>query len=117
MTISGRTISVELRQWGARDDFGNDIESYAAPIAVDNVAIQPGRCEDLDTARPEGVLVALTLHFPKTWTQSLRGARVTITGRWAGTYSVIGDPVPYDEQNCPPLVPWNMPVEVERVDG
>ena len=113
--ISGRTVSVQLRDRTARDDFGNDVEAYETPIDVGNVLVQPGACEDLDAARPEGVRVSLTLHFPKTWTGDLRGAKVTLDGRWAGDYMVVGDPKPYDDANCP--TPWDMPVEVEAVDG
>ena len=115
--ISGRTVRVRLRIRDARDGFGNDVEAYAEPVAVDGVAVQPGSCDDLDATRPEGVRVALTLHFPKTWEGDLRGAKVELDGRWAGTYRVVGIPMPYDVDNCPSAVPWNMPVEVEAVDG
>lgn len=114
--ISGRTALVKLRIRDARDGFGNDVEAYAEPVAV-QVAVQPGTCADLDATRPEGVHVALTLHFPKTWDGDLRGAKVELDGRWAGEYRVVGDPMPYDVDNCPSAVPWNMPVEVEAFDG
>ncbi len=113
--ISGLTASVELRERNARDGFGNDIEAYAAPQDVDNVLVTPGACAELDSMRPEGVRVALTLHLPKGWTQGLRGARVTLPAPYAGTYRVVGDPRPYMDANCP--TPWHMPVEVEAVDG
>ena len=113
--VSGTTVTVELRRHVARDSFGNDVVAYEPPVDVDDVLVQPGSNDDLDSSRPEGVKVALTLHFPKTWTGRMRGARVTLGGRWEGTYSVIGDPVPYMESNCPTR--WNMPVEVEAVDG
>lgn len=113
--IRGQTASVELRQWGTRDGFGNDVESYAAPVEVGNVLVAPGSCQDLDATRPEGVRVSLTLHFPRTWTERLRGARVTLAGRYQGTYAVVGDPMPYMGENCPTA--WSMPVEVEAVDG
>ncbi len=115
--ISGRTAHVMLRDRSARDGFGNDVEAYLPPVDVADVAVQPGACGELDATRPEGVRVALTLHFPKGWTGDLRGAKVTLDGRWAGEYRVVGIPMPYDEANCPPHVPWNMPVEVEATDG
>lgn len=115
--ISGRDVNVMPRLRDYRDAFGNDMERYGAPVTVKGVAVQPGPCAELDSTRPEGVRVALTLHFPKTWTGSLRGAKVALTGPWEGEYRVIGDPKPYDGANCPPDVPWNMPVEVEAVDG
>lgn len=114
--ISGRTVEVLLRKRNSRDAFGNDVEEYEEPAEA-LVCVQPGPCAELDATRPEGVRVALTLHFPKTWTGSLRGAKVRLTGRWAGEYRVIGDPKPFDEANCPRSVPWNMPAEVEAVDG
>jgi hypothetical protein len=113
--LRGRTVSVALRDGTDRDSFGNEIESYAEPVDVANVLVARGACEDLDSSRPEGVRVALTLHFPKTWTGRLRGAKVTLTGEYAGSYSVIGDPMPYQAELCPG--DWNMPVEVEAVDG
>lgn len=112
--FSAQTAHVRLRNRNNRDGFGNDAESYAEPVPVD-VLVQPGSCKDLDATRPEGVRVALTLHFPKTWTESLRRAKVELGGRYEGEYRVVGDPRPYMDANCP--TPWNMPVEVEAVDG
>lgn len=113
--ISGTTAYVELRVRDARDAFGNDEVIYAAPQAVKNVLVVPGACKELDASRPEGVRVALTVHFPKGWTGGLRGARITLPAPWGGPYNVIGDPKPYMAANTP--TPWNMPVEVEAVDG
>lgn len=115
--INGLTALVELRVRDARDGFGNDVESYADPAAVDNVLVAPGACAELDETRPEGVRVAYTLHFPKGWTADMRGARVTLPAPFAGAkpYRVVGDPRPYMDANCP--TPWHMAVEVEAVDG
>ena len=117
--IRGVTVSVELRQRGARDALGNEVEAYAEPVDVPNVLVQPGPTADLDASRPEGVAVAFTLHFPKTWEGDLRGARVSLPApwEWGNPYRVAGVPMRYDPQNCPPLVPWNMAVEVEATDG
>ena len=113
--ISGQTVSVMLRKRTSRDSFGNDVEEYEQPQNVGNVLVQPGSTDDLDASRPEGVTVALTLHFPKTWTQRLRGAKVVLRAPWEGEYRVVGDPIPYMDANCP--TDWHMPVEVEAVDG
>ena len=113
--ISGETVNVMLRVRDARDSFGNDVEEWADSEDVSGVLVVPGACAELAPARPEGVKVALTLHFPKSFKLRLRGAKVVLTGRWAGTYRVIGDPFPYMDANCPPS--WDMPVEVEAVDG
>lgn len=113
--ISGRTATVRQRIWGARDSFGNDVESYSDGVDVDNVLVGPGACADLDPSRPEGVKVALTLHFPKTWSGDLRGAKISLTGEYGGEYRVVGSPHPYISENTP--TSWHMPVEVECVDG
>jgi len=113
--MKGRAVSVSLRDRTARDAFGNDAEAYANPVEVGNVIVQRGACEELGSERHEGVRVALTLHFPKTWAGRLRGAKVELSGEYAGTYRVIGDPMPYQPELCP--TDWNMPVEVEAVDG
>ena len=115
--ISGVTVTVEQRDRAARDGFGNDVERYSAPVDVDDVLVVPGACAELDSARPDGVRVALTLHFPATWRGSLRGARVSLPPPWDrdGGYAVVGDPMPYMGQNCP--TGWRMPVEVTRADG
>lgn len=113
--INGMTAYVEQRVRNARDSFGNDVIVYSAPQAVDNVLVTPGPCKELDASRPEGVRVALTVHFPKGWSGELRGARITLPAPWGGAYNVIGDPMPYMPENTP--TPWNMPVEVEAVDG
>lgn len=117
--IRGVTASVELRLRGARDALGNEVVAYADPTEVGNVLVQTGTTADLDASRPEGVTVAATLHFPKSWDGDLRGARVTLPAPWdwGNPYHVVGVPMPYDPQNCPPLVPWNMAVEVEATDG
>lgn len=109
-------VGVYVRDWTQTDRLGNHVIAYADVAEVD-VLIAPGATTDLDSSRPEGVRAALTLHFPKSWTGDLRGAKVVIggTGRWDGTYRVIGDPMPY----VPSITPTKfcMPVEVERFDG
>lgn len=133
-THCGATVTVYPRIWDKRDGFGNVIEAYSTPADVDNVLIAPGTAQDLDDTRPEGVRVALTLHFPKGWASAigatttttttttgpdapvtLRGAKVTLYGAYAGTYRVVGDPKPYMDGLTP--TQWNMPVEVEAYDG
>lgn len=115
--ISGLNVTVEPRVRNARDGFGNDVEAYGVPGTVANVVVQPGACEDFDETRPEGVRVAYTLHFPKTFTGDLRGARVTLPEpyAWGNPYHVVGVPSPYMDANCP--TDWHMPAEVEAVDG
>ena len=49
----------------------------------------PGPTADLDATRPNGVSVAYTLHFPKTYAADLRGCSVEVRG---AAYDVVGDP-------------------------
>ena len=105
--------SVEVIQ---RVAVGSD--RYGAPIyedsteTVDNVVVHPGGTEDLAETRPEGIRIDMTFHFPKTYTESLRGARIRYQDR---EYRVIGDPQSYMEDNTPGE--WNRTVETEVCDG
>lgn len=83
--------------------------SEESPVAV---VVAPGATTDLEAIRPEGAAVSFTLHFPKSYTMSLRGCRVCVRG---GEYRVVGDPQPYTMENTPGL--YNRPVEVEAVYG
>lgn len=96
------------------DRFGNATYTYTSQ-SVANVLVAPGATQDLEAARPEGVTVAYTLHFPKTFTDSLEGCIVTLPAPWAGDYRVIGDPRSYIDANTP--TPWHTPVEVEAAHG
>ena len=113
--IKGGTVSVKPRLRDSRDSFGNYVEAWDKAVTVSNVVIAPGKCDALDATRPEGVTVALNLHFPKSFSGVLRDALVVLDGKWAGTYRVVGDPKPYMDANTPN--DWDMPVEVEAVDG
>lgn len=93
------------------DDLGEPVSASAERVEC-AVVVAPGSTSELDASRPNGVRVSLTLHLPKTWERPLKGATVELRGR---TYRVIGDPQPYTAANVPG--PYNMPVEVEAVDG
>lgn len=94
------------------------IDRYGASIYEDatsevlNVIPQPGGTENLDETRPEGVTVDMTFHFPKNYTDSLKGARIRYSNH---EYRVIGDPQPYLDANTPG--DWNRAVETEVCDG
>lgn len=96
------------------DRFGNVIYTSSKTTVAD-VLVSPGATADLEAARPEGVTVAYTLHFPKTFTGSLEGAEIDLPAPWTGRYSVIGDPREYIDANTPTR--WHMPVEVEAAHG
>lgn len=94
-----------------RDSMNAPIYEWAEepPVAV---VVAPGATADLGASRPEGVTVSFTLHFPKSYAESLRGCRVRVRG---GEYRVIGDPWPYTPENTPGA--YNRPAEVEAVHG
>ena len=112
--IKGVTVTVNSPYVEGTDRFNNVVYGMTG-AEVDNVLVVPGATELLEASRPEGVDVAYTLHFPKTFTGSLEGCSVTLPDPWAGTYRVIGKPSPYIDANTP--TPWHMPVEIEAAHG
>lgn len=114
MMISGTTVTVLHPVQGAADRFGNATYTWTSEDVAD-VLIAPGATSELEASRPEGVQVAYTLHFPKTYTGALEGCKVVLPSPWAGEYRVIGNPTPYMDANTP--TPWHMPVEVEAAHG
>ena len=114
MTMRGISVIVRTPNGTELDRFGN--EQYVfTESTVDDVLVEPGANESLEASRPEGVLVAYTLHFPKTFTDSLEGCEVELPTPWAGVYRVVGEPGRYMNANTPTR--WNLPVEVERAYG
>lgn len=110
--ISGVAVEVLRRSAAKKDAHGNAIPGEWAVETVENVLPQPGATSDLEAARPNGVEVVMTFHFPKTYELALRGCRVKYLGI---EYSVVGDPQPYVNANCPG--DWNRAVECEVCDG
>lgn len=94
------------------DELGEPVSVKETREMVENVVVAPGATADLDETRPEGVSVAFTLCFPKTYSGDLRGRSVEVRGI---EYKVIGDPQRYTAENTPG--DWNLTVEVTRVDG
>ena len=97
------------------DRFGEPVMGTPTSTTVDDVLVAPLSTDDLRAPRADGDTVDLTLHFPKSWTAPLRGCSVTLPEPWAGTYRVVGEPMPYIGADTPGK--WHMPVEVARVDG
>ena len=114
MMIKGASVIVHFPVAGAVDRFGNAIETWTQ-ATVDDVLISPGATADLEASRPEGVTVAYSLHFPKTFTASLEGCKVELPAPYSGVYRVIGAPGQYMDENTPTC--WHMPVEVEFAHG
>ena len=110
--IKGTTVTViRPNATTGVDRLNNTIYSEARE-SVANVLITPGATDDLAASRPEGVSVAYTLHFPKTYTGDLEGCSVELAD---GIYHVVGKPGRYMDANTP--TPWNMPVEVAAAHG
>lgn len=112
--ISGVTVTVNKPTVQSVDRLNNPVYGFEQE-SVANVLVSPGATDDLEAARPEGVSVAYTLHFPKTYTGDLEGCTVELPAPWSCTCSVIGKPTPYIDANTP--TPWHMPVEVEYAHG
>lgn len=108
--IKTETVTVE-RKTVAYDELG-EVESEETESEDVQCIVEPGSSSDLDATRPNGVLVSFTVHFPKTYKASLRGALLVLRG---ATYSVVGDPQSYTEANTPGL--FNRTVEVSATDG
>lgn len=113
--IRGASVTVVAPNYDGYDRFGNPMPTTPTETTVDNVLVSPGATNDLEASRPEGVTVAYTLHFPRTFADSLEGCEITLPAPWTGTYRVIGDPRPYMDENTPTA--WHMPVEVEACHG
>lgn len=109
--IQGEAVTV-IRPTAARDELGEPTSETEQREEVQNVVVAPGSTADLDASRPEGVTVAFTLCFPKTYAGDLRGCRVSVRGR---EYLVVGDPQRYTPENTPG--DWNLTAEVTRTDG
>lgn len=111
--MKGETVTIIHHVGTGKDPSGapvwDDVEEN-----VDDVLVQDGSQSNLtDSAHPEGVQVARTIHLPRTWPyRSLRGAKARIDGV---EYAVIGDPRPYTGGLSPTR--WNLTVELSDTRG
>ena len=117
--LNGKGISVRFVKdvVAGLNPFG---EPITAPkyIDIENVLVAPGKTSELnDTNRPEGVVVAYTLHIPKDSVQNLTGCIAYVPNGFGGIdqCEVIGSPRPTMQELTPG--DWCMPVEVKLVDG
>lgn len=102
-------VVVRPTEW--RDDLGEP--TLGGPTREEvRCVVCPGATSDMDATRHEGVTVAYTLHFPKTYAGSLRGCSVEVRGE---AYDVVGDPQRTTDAATPG--PFDMAVEVTRADG
>lgn len=109
--IKGTSVTVSRRERTGTDRYNSPVYETVEE-RVDGVLPQPGGSSDLDASRPEGVRVAMTFHFPKSYAKSLKGCAVAYAGR---EYRVIGDPQPFLGADTPGE--WDRAVECEAVDG
>lgn len=111
--MRGETVVVRRPTAGGVDPFGSPSVVWVEEV-VEDVLVAPGPRNDADGAiRPDGKIIAWTLHFPKTFNESLKGCEVRVRGEVPRP--VVGDPKPYTLKNTPTR--WWMPVELEGVDG
>ena len=109
--IRGEPVTV-VRPAIAYDDLGEPVYGEPERTEVSDVLVTPGATSDMGASRPNGIVVAFTLGFPKTYQEPLRGCSVVVRGR---SYEVVGDPQPLTAENVPG--PYNYTVEVTRSDG
>ena len=111
--LHGETITILRRVNGDPDSFGAS-SSTITQEHVDNVLITDGTgSNSTDSTRPDGITVAKTLYFPRSWEyKSLRGCQIRIDGQ---DHTVIGDPRPYKGGITP--TQWNLSVPVKDTRG
>ena len=112
--MRGVSVTFQKPMADGKDRFGNVIHTWQT-FTVSDVLVEPGATADLEASRPEGVVVAYTLHLPKTFAGSLEGCLVELPQPWSGQYRVVGNPGAYMDENTPTR--WHMPVEVEVAHG
>lgn len=111
--IRGETVTLISPAAPGVDAFGDELTGWQPGVSVGNVLVAPASTDDLaGSLRRDGDRDALTLHFPKTFSGSLRGCRVIVRGV---TYRVVGDPQRYTTAMTPGA--WDLPVTVERTEG
>lgn len=111
--IQGERVTLFIPVQGSADAYGVPTVEWREHSVIENVLVAPSGTADLEPGmHPDGDSVTLTLHFPKTYTGSLRSARLAVRGVM---YQVVGDPQPYTDQNVPGE--WNRPVTVRLVEG
>lgn len=113
--IKGETVLVSYRQFGEKDAFGNDEESYTEPVEVEDVLI--GKAEtfnDIIDGQQYAAHANKTFCFPRYFENDLRGALITFDGR---TYKVTGIPSRITDENIPPAIRWNIRVWAVDYDG
>ena len=112
--MRGETVKVVRYPPTGETDPGGSPVTKVDIESVGNVLVSPGAMSNAtDSLRPDGVTVAFTCLFPRSYEfRSLRGAVVRIDGH---EYKVIGDPRPLGGGMKPTA--WNLTVEVTDTKG
>ena len=109
----GVTVAVSRPVFDGVDASWSDAPTYGEPETVDNVIVAPTSTDDAqESTRPWATDTVLTFHFPKAYTASLRGCRISYNGH---DYEVIGDPQPYMDSLTPGE--HDRPVQAREVLG
>lgn len=110
--IRGEAVTLLFEQPGTTDPFGNPTPGEPRKLDVDGVLVAPGASSDVvESNRPDGVRVALTLHMPKAYDGGAFDGAI-VRGK---QYRSVGAPLVWTESNTPTR--WNMQQEMEAVDG
>jgi hypothetical protein len=109
--IKGESVCVLRFVETGKDGMGEPVQEWQSET-VEDVLFSPSSTADGSVERPNGDTLIVTFHFPKTYTQSLRGCRIEYAGN---TYSVQGDPQAYMIDNCP--TQWNRTVTAQVYYG
>lgn len=112
--MRGETVTIIRRLPAGHDPTTNDETFTTVEEQVGDVLCMPGTGSNAtDSTRPDGVTVAWTLCFPRTWPyHSLRGALIRVRG---ADHRVVGDPHPVDGGMSPTR--WNMTVPLADTRG
>ena len=78
--FDGETVQVAVRSQDYTDRFGNAVDSWAEPVAVDHVLVNDATEADQEHTRPDGITCVYKMAFPYTCSLDLRGAKVTVRG-------------------------------------
>lgn len=114
--FKGITVTVLVPTEDSTDPFGAPVAGKPDQVEVTNVLVSSPSTEAIEqTTRQFGAACELTLNFPKTFTDPLRGCSVELPAPWEGVYEVLGEPMPLMPGLCPDE--RNRDVHVRRAVG
>lgn len=108
----GETAQWEQYTGQGEDDYGNTIDTWAAPVPVDGCGFDPGGSQEPRDGSSQRVVTTPVLYIPDSNTYSARD-RFTIRGR---LFEAEGDPADWRH----PMTGWDpglIVVNLQRVEG